>query len=157
VGNGVLLRALRKSLTGHSAKFVRDVPPIPGTIAKRYTTYDRDCLVKTPDVGGRSLSPACARRWREAFEQIELYYSDRWRDFKPLNPAEKDDVIRATAGCRNRCQKDCCKLRISTAGACFIEKILELRGPLSSWRAPPGSARMVRTCVAADAACASAL
>ena len=25
-----------------------------------------------------------ARRWREASEQIELYYGDRWRDFKPL-------------------------------------------------------------------------
>ena len=27
-----------------------------------------------------------ARRWRESSEQIELYYGDRWRDFKPLNP-----------------------------------------------------------------------
>ena len=26
-----------------------------------------------------------ARRWREASEQIELYYADRWRNFKPLN------------------------------------------------------------------------
>ena len=24
------------------------------------------------------------RQWREASEQIELYYADRWRDFKPL-------------------------------------------------------------------------
>ena len=39
-----------------------------------------------------------ARRWREASEQIELYYADRWRDFKPLNPAEKGDVIRAVVG-----------------------------------------------------------
>jgi tetratricopeptide (TPR) repeat protein len=39
-----------------------------------------------------------ARRWREASEQIELYYGDRWRDFKPLNPAEKSDVIRAVVG-----------------------------------------------------------
>ena len=36
-----------------------------------------------------------SRRWREASEQIELYYADRWRDFKPLNPVEKGDVIRA--------------------------------------------------------------
>ncbi len=28
-----------------------------------------------------------SRRWREASEQIELYYADRWRDFKPLNLA----------------------------------------------------------------------
>ena len=39
-----------------------------------------------------------ARRWREASEQIELYYGDRWRDFKPLNATEKGDVIRAVIG-----------------------------------------------------------
>ncbi|SHM77095.1 hypothetical protein SAMN05444321_7543 [Bradyrhizobium lablabi] len=39
-----------------------------------------------------------SRRWREASEQIELYYADRWRDFKPLNAAEKADVIRAVVG-----------------------------------------------------------
>jgi tetratricopeptide (TPR) repeat protein len=39
-----------------------------------------------------------ARRWRESSEQIELYYGERWRDFKPLNPMEKGDVIRAVVG-----------------------------------------------------------
>jgi len=39
-----------------------------------------------------------SRRWREASEQIELYYGDRWRDFKPLNPNEKSDIIRAVIG-----------------------------------------------------------
>ena len=39
-----------------------------------------------------------SRQWREASEQIELYYADRWRDFKPLNTAEKADVIRAVVG-----------------------------------------------------------
>ena len=39
-----------------------------------------------------------ARQWREASEQIELYYGDRWRDFKPLNSAERSDVIRAVVG-----------------------------------------------------------
>jgi hypothetical protein len=39
-----------------------------------------------------------ARRWREASEQIELYYGDRWRDFTPLSSAEKSDVIRAVVG-----------------------------------------------------------
>src|SRR5205814_7691537 len=39
-----------------------------------------------------------SRRWREASEQIELYCADRWRDFKPLNPVEKSDVIRAVVG-----------------------------------------------------------
>jgi hypothetical protein len=39
-----------------------------------------------------------ARRWRESSEQIELYYGDRWRDFKPLSPIEKSDVIRAVVG-----------------------------------------------------------
>jgi tetratricopeptide (TPR) repeat protein len=39
-----------------------------------------------------------ARRWRESSEQIELYYGERWRDFKPLNAVEKGDVIRAAVG-----------------------------------------------------------
>jgi tetratricopeptide (TPR) repeat protein len=39
-----------------------------------------------------------ARRWRESSEQIELYYGERWRDFKPLSPVEKGDVIRAVVG-----------------------------------------------------------
>jgi len=39
-----------------------------------------------------------ARQWRASSEQIELYYADRWRDFKPLNPVEKGDVIRAMVG-----------------------------------------------------------
>src|SRR5581483_1381424 len=39
-----------------------------------------------------------ARRWRESSEQIELYYGERWRDFKPLSSTEKSDVIRAVVG-----------------------------------------------------------
>jgi hypothetical protein len=56
------------------------------------------------NIGGREATRLrsdiywAARRWREASEQIELYYADRWRDFKPLNPVEKGDVIRAVVG-----------------------------------------------------------
>lgn len=39
-----------------------------------------------------------ARKWRQSAEQIELYYGSRWRDFRPLNAAEKADVIRAAIG-----------------------------------------------------------
>jgi len=39
-----------------------------------------------------------ARQWRESAEQIELYYAERWRDFRPLSPAEKSDVLRAVVG-----------------------------------------------------------
>ncbi|MCP3388482.1 tetratricopeptide repeat protein [Bradyrhizobium sp. CCGB12] len=39
-----------------------------------------------------------ARRWRESSEQIELYYGERFRDFKPLNAVEKSDIIRAAVG-----------------------------------------------------------
>jgi tetratricopeptide (TPR) repeat protein len=39
-----------------------------------------------------------ARQWRESAEQLELYYGERWRNFKPLNPVEKGDVIRALVG-----------------------------------------------------------
>jgi tetratricopeptide (TPR) repeat protein len=39
-----------------------------------------------------------SRQWRESSEQIELYYGDRWRDFKPLDAAEKSDILRAVIG-----------------------------------------------------------
>src|SRR5947207_6197194 len=39
-----------------------------------------------------------SRQWREASEQIELYYADRWRDFRSLNAAEKSDIVRAVVG-----------------------------------------------------------
>jgi tetratricopeptide (TPR) repeat protein len=39
-----------------------------------------------------------SRQWRESAEQIELYYADRWRDFKPLNPVEKGDIVRTMVG-----------------------------------------------------------
>jgi tetratricopeptide (TPR) repeat protein len=39
-----------------------------------------------------------ARRWRESSEQIELYYGERWRDFKPLSATEKGDMVRAVIG-----------------------------------------------------------
>ncbi len=39
-----------------------------------------------------------ARQWRESAEQIELYYADRWRDFKPLSAVEKSDILRAVVG-----------------------------------------------------------
>ncbi|MEW6769116.1 MAG: tetratricopeptide repeat protein [Pseudomonadota bacterium] len=39
-----------------------------------------------------------ARRWRESAEQIELLYGNRWKDFQPLTPIEKSDIIRAVIG-----------------------------------------------------------
>jgi tetratricopeptide (TPR) repeat protein len=39
-----------------------------------------------------------ARRWRESAEQIELLYGNRWKDFQPLTPLEKSDIIRAVIG-----------------------------------------------------------
>ena len=39
-----------------------------------------------------------ARRWRESAEQIELYYGERWKEFQPLDAAEKGDIIRAAIG-----------------------------------------------------------
>lgn len=35
-----------------------------------------------------------ARRWREAGEQIEREYGERWRDFAPLSDIERVDVLR---------------------------------------------------------------
>ncbi|HKS62119.1 MAG TPA: tetratricopeptide repeat protein [Xanthobacteraceae bacterium] len=39
-----------------------------------------------------------ARRWRDAGEQIEKLYGERWRDFAPLSEAERADVMRAAIG-----------------------------------------------------------
>jgi tetratricopeptide (TPR) repeat protein len=39
-----------------------------------------------------------AKRWREAAEEIERLYGDRWRDFKPLNETERNDIMRAAIG-----------------------------------------------------------
>jgi len=39
-----------------------------------------------------------ARRWREAAEQTELLYGERWKDFAPLNEAERTDILRAAIG-----------------------------------------------------------
>lgn len=39
-----------------------------------------------------------ARRWREAAEQIELLYGERWRDPAALLPDEKADILRAAVG-----------------------------------------------------------
>jgi hypothetical protein len=56
------------------------------------------------NVGGREVIRLrsdifwAARRWRESAEQIELYYGERFRDFKPLDAVEKSDVIRAAVG-----------------------------------------------------------
>jgi hypothetical protein len=36
-----------------------------------------------------------SRKWREAGEQIELLYGDRWRQFPPLNETERSDILRA--------------------------------------------------------------
>jgi tetratricopeptide (TPR) repeat protein len=39
-----------------------------------------------------------AKRWRDAAEQIELLYGERWRDFAPLNDGERADILRAAIG-----------------------------------------------------------
>jgi hypothetical protein len=39
-----------------------------------------------------------AKRWREAAEQIELMYGERWKDWRPLNEVERADVLRAEIG-----------------------------------------------------------
>jgi hypothetical protein len=39
-----------------------------------------------------------AKRWREASEQIEKLYGERWRDFTPLSEVERSDILRAGIG-----------------------------------------------------------
>ncbi len=39
-----------------------------------------------------------AKRYREAAEQIELLYGNRFKDFEPLNDVERADILRAAIG-----------------------------------------------------------
>jgi predicted negative regulator of RcsB-dependent stress response len=39
-----------------------------------------------------------AKHWREAAEQIELMYGDRWKEWQPLNEIERADILRAEIG-----------------------------------------------------------
>lgn len=39
-----------------------------------------------------------AKRWRQAAEQIELFYGDRWKQFTPLSDTERADIMRAAIG-----------------------------------------------------------
>jgi tetratricopeptide (TPR) repeat protein len=39
-----------------------------------------------------------AKRWREASEQMELLYGERWKDFEPLSDIERADLLRAAIG-----------------------------------------------------------
>ena len=39
-----------------------------------------------------------AKRWKEAAEEIELLYGDRWRQFSPLTDAERSDILRGAIG-----------------------------------------------------------
>jgi hypothetical protein len=39
-----------------------------------------------------------AHRWRDASEQIELLYGERWRQWEPLTDVERSDVLRAAIG-----------------------------------------------------------
>jgi hypothetical protein len=39
-----------------------------------------------------------AQRWREAAEQIELMYGERWKEWQLLNEIERSDILRAEIG-----------------------------------------------------------
>jgi tetratricopeptide (TPR) repeat protein len=39
-----------------------------------------------------------AKHWAQAAEQIELLYGGRWREFEPLDPKERLDILRAAVG-----------------------------------------------------------
>lgn len=39
-----------------------------------------------------------AHRWAKSAEEIELLYGDRWKEWQPLNDAERADILRAAVG-----------------------------------------------------------
>lgn len=55
--------------------------------------------VDTPDAARtRSDLMWNAKQYRQAAEQIEMLYGDRWRDFTPFNEIERRDILRAAMG-----------------------------------------------------------
>jgi hypothetical protein len=39
-----------------------------------------------------------SRKWRQAAEQIELLYGERWKQWQPLTDVERSDIVRAEVG-----------------------------------------------------------
>ena len=38
------------------------------------------------------------RRWAQSAEQIELYYGERWKEWRPLDEVERADILRGAIG-----------------------------------------------------------
>jgi tetratricopeptide (TPR) repeat protein len=55
--------------------------------------------IKTPEASRlRADVLWSAKRWRQAAEEIERLYGERWRDFNPLSESERADILRAAIG-----------------------------------------------------------
>lgn len=74
----LMLEARAQSEVGRTELALEVVANIPGREAERLRA---DILWK-------------GRRWRDAGEQIEKIYGERWREFAPLNDAERADIMR---------------------------------------------------------------
>jgi len=98
------LAALRATRTADVANELRDQRLLlEGRALSDLGRHDLALEVVT-NVGGREAVRLrsdilwTARRWREAAEQIELLYGERWKEWRPLGDEERSDILRAAVG-----------------------------------------------------------
>jgi hypothetical protein len=98
------LAALRATRTDGLANELRDQRLLLEARALSETGRHDLALEIITDIQGRQATRLradilwAARKWRDAAEQIELLYGDRWREFAPLSEGERSDVLRAAIG-----------------------------------------------------------
>ena len=95
------LSTLRTTRTGELSNELRNQRLLLEGRALSETSRHEVALEVIANVPGREAMRLradilwAARRWREAGEQIELLYGERWREFEPLSDTERPDILRA--------------------------------------------------------------
>jgi tetratricopeptide (TPR) repeat protein len=98
------LAALRTTRTDGLANELRDQRLLLEARALSETGRHDLALEIIADIQGRQATRLradilwAARKWRDAGEQIELLYGERWREFTPLSQSERGDILRAAIG-----------------------------------------------------------
>jgi hypothetical protein len=98
------LAALRTTRTDGLANELRDQRLLLEARALSETGRHDLALEIIADIQGRQATRLradilwAARKWRDAGEQIELLYGNRWREFAPLSESERGDILRAAIG-----------------------------------------------------------
>lgn len=95
------LQVLRSTRSGEMTNDLRNQRLILEARALSDTGRHDVALEVISDMSGREVERLKAdiywsgKRWRQAAEQIERLYGERWRDFAPLSEPERGDILRA--------------------------------------------------------------